>query len=42
MYNGKIYFGEITFFPLSGMGKFVPDKYNRLIGDMLELPSKGL
>lgn len=39
--DGKVYFGEITFFPLSGMGKFVPDKYNRLIGDMLELPSEG-
>ena len=36
--DGKVYFGEITFFPLSGMGKFVPNVYNRLLGDMLELP----
>ena len=36
--DGKVYFGEITFFPLSGMGKFVPDKYNILIGNMLDLP----
>lgn len=36
--DGKVYFGEITFFPLSGMGRFVPDKYNLLLGDMLELP----
>ena len=37
--DGRVYFGEITFFPLSGMGKFIPEKYNMLIGDMLELPN---
>jgi len=30
--NGKIYFGEITFIPGSGLNSFKPDKYNYLIG----------
>lgn len=34
----KEYFGEITFFPLSGFGKFFPDDYNQLLGAMLRLP----
>ena len=38
--NEKIYFGEITFFPASGFGKFVPDEWDKKIGDMLILPLK--
>ncbi|MBP5617108.1 MAG: hypothetical protein J6X06_04905 [Elusimicrobiaceae bacterium] len=38
--NGKMYFGEMTFFPASGLGKFTPDKWNETIGDKLKLPSK--
>lgn len=35
LYNieGKIYFGELTFCPASGLGKFVPEKWNYIIGD---------
>lgn len=33
--NGKIFFGEITFFPTSGMGGFVPDSWDRKMGDMI-------
>ena len=33
--NGKIYFGEITFFPASGMGKFRPSQWDRILGDKL-------
>lgn len=39
LYNikGKIYFGEITFFPASGMGSFYPEEWNEKIGDMIKL-----
>lgn len=32
------YFGEITFFPFSGMGSFKPEEYNKILGKMLILP----
>lgn len=35
--NGKIYFGEMTFTPASGYMKFKPLKYDRILGDMLDL-----
>ena len=35
--NGKIYFGEITFFPAGGMGKFVPDEWDYKLGQRIEL-----
>lgn len=35
--NGKIYFGEITLSPSSGMGKFKPDKYDYELGEMILL-----
>lgn len=42
LYNisGKIYFGELTFFPASGMGPFTKDKWDYLLGDMIILPKK--
>lgn len=36
--NGKIHFGEITFFPNSGMGKFNPQKADIELGNMIKLP----
>ena len=33
----KIYIGEITFFPASGCGKFIPEKYDKIFGDMIKL-----
>ena len=33
--NDKIYFGEITFFPASGMGIFTPDEWNYKLGDLI-------
>lgn len=36
--DGKIYFGELTFFPNSGKPDFSPSKYDLVVGDMLELP----
>lgn len=38
--NGKVYFGELTFYPSSGFEGFKPEKYDRILGDMLELPEK--
>lgn len=32
-----IYFGEITFYPYSGLGQFRPDEWNVLIGNMIKL-----
>ena len=35
--NGKIFFGEITFFPNSGMGNFHPSKWNVELGNLIHL-----
>lgn len=36
--NGKVYFGEITFFPASGLGEFEPEKYDEILGEWIVLP----
>ncbi|MFW6008126.1 MAG: ATP-grasp fold amidoligase family protein [archaeon] len=40
LYNifGKIFFGELTFFHESGMGKFKPEEFEVEVGKWLELP----
>lgn len=38
--NGKLYMGEMTFTPMSGLGKFEPLKWDNKLGDLLILPSK--
>jgi hypothetical protein len=35
--NGQIYFGELTFFPASGLLPFVPDECDEKIGNLLKL-----
>lgn len=35
--NGDIFFGEITFYPASGMGVFTPDIYDLKLGELLKL-----
>lgn len=42
LYNieGKVYFGEITFFPGGGIGTFTPSIWNRKLGDLIKLPPK--
>lgn len=42
LYNisGKIYFGEITFFPTGAFANFKPEKWNKIFGDYIELPKK--
>lgn len=36
--NGKLYFGEITFFPGSGMEEFTPEKADFDLGNWIKLP----
>lgn len=36
----KVYFGEMTFFPGSGFGTFLPKEYNDILGQMLKLPNE--
>lgn len=38
--GSNVYFGEITFFPTSGMGGFNPEKYDLLFGELIELPNR--
>lgn len=38
--NGRIYFGEITFFPASGFGYFTPNKWAEIMGKLISLPPK--
>lgn len=35
--NGKIYFGELTFYHFSGMKKFEPEKYDKIFGEYINL-----
>ena len=36
-FGGKVYFGEITFFPASGFERFNPENWNKNLGDMIDL-----
>ena len=38
--NGHIYCGEFTFYEAGGFCEFVPDKYNRILGDWIKLPTE--
>lgn len=35
--SGKIYFGELTFFPAGGAADFIPKIYDQIVGEMWEL-----
>jgi len=35
-----IYFGEITFYPTSGLGQFKPEEWDRTLGDWIMLPNR--
>ncbi len=35
--NQKVYFGEFTFFPMSGYGTFYPIQYNKILGDLINV-----
>ena len=36
--DGRVYFGEITFYPASGFGQFRPIEWQNTLGDMIKLP----
>lgn len=36
--NGKVIFGEMTFYPKSGLPDFTPIEYDAILGDLLVLP----
>jgi hypothetical protein len=38
--DGKVYFGEMTFFHCSGMAPFHPAEWNETFGDWVELPER--
>ncbi len=35
--GGKVYFGELTFFPAGGAPDFVPKEYDKIVGDMWDI-----
>ena len=35
--NGNIYFGELTFYPASGFGKFEPEEWDLKLGNLIDL-----
>lgn len=38
--NGKVYFGELTFAHWSGLKPFNPDKWDKIFGDWIEIPTR--
>lgn len=38
--DGKVYFGEMTFFHCSGMDAFHPEEWDQIFGDWVKLPSR--
>ena len=38
--NGKVYFGEMTFFHWSGMTPFEPEEWDYKFGSWIKLPDK--
>ena len=38
--DGRIYFGEVTFFPWSGYMRFTPDSFDHELGKRFELPDR--
>ncbi len=37
--NGKVIFGELTFYPKSGLPDFTPPEYDEILGSYFELPN---
>ena len=36
--DGKVYFGELTFYPASGLGKFIYEGNDEMLGSWIQLP----
>lgn len=39
--NGRIYFGELTFYPGSGWEEFSPKEWDEKLGNLIQIPSIG-
>ena len=37
--SGRVYFGELTFYPMSGFGLFEPEEFDDELGSWLTLPA---
>lgn len=35
--DDTVYFSEFTFYPCAGLMPFIPEKYDKVLGDMLEI-----
>lgn len=41
--NGEnVYFGELTFYPASGLGHFAPDEWDARLGELMAIPESSL
>ena len=40
--KGKPYFGELTFYPGSGLEEFTPESADRMLGDWIKIPGGGI
>lgn len=38
--DGRVLFGEMTFYPAAGFEKFVPEEWDEIFGNWIKLPSK--
>lgn len=38
--RNRIYFGELTFYPLAGFGAFTPPEWNDIMGNFIKLPAE--
>ena len=38
--QGKVFFGELTFYPASGMKPFQPEKWDKILGEWLTIPTE--
>lgn len=38
--EGRLYFGELTFYPGSGIEEFTPSEYDEILGSWIKLPEK--
>ena len=39
--DGKVYFGELTFYPAAGYERFQPELWNKKLGDLIDLNLAG-
>ena len=40
--DGQLYFGELTFYHFSGFMPFEPNKWDKIFGDWIKLPQRGI